>query len=155
MIWTDNLKIVRWFKACKELVANDPDLPIVLNDSEFVFWANQKMHKNSQVSLAYIMSIISYNPNAKSALPPETEAKFGDDFRAWWKFVRMEQELTIYKKMLAKGEPQWQRYDNVLAKRFGKKWHKQELIKMDADVKVTSTLGDKLREISKNKVDNE
>jgi CDP-6-deoxy-D-xylo-4-hexulose-3-dehydrase len=74
-----------------------------------------------QISQSYIKQILSYNPET-STLPSSTVEKFGADFKIWWQSLRIDQELKLYKKMLMNGESSWQRFDNVLAKRFGKKY---------------------------------
>lgn len=139
MLETDNLKIVKWFEYCKKIVNENTDIPVVFTNKEFCDYVNRRVPIQIKISQSYINQILSYNPET-STLPATTEAKFGDEFRAWFDDQRKEQELKLYKKMLMNGESSWQRFDNVLAKRFGKKWQKQDHLKVDQDTKVSGNV---------------
>jgi hypothetical protein len=110
----DDLKIVRWWKQAQKIVLENPDVPVVLNDNEFIDWVNYKVPKEDRISRTYVTQILAYNPET-STLPESTVEKFGAEFKAWWKGLRIEQELALYKAMLSKKEFSWQRYDNVLS----------------------------------------
>ena len=137
----NNLRPSKWMEAAKKIVNENNDIPVVLTNAEFIAYVNRRVPEDVRISVSYINQIISYNPET-STLPSTTEELFGTEFRDWWNDIRQDQELKLYKKMLMNGESSWQRFDNVLAKRFGKKWFKQDHLKLEADVnaKVDTTV---------------
>jgi hypothetical protein len=139
MLDTDNLKIVKWMECAKNAVNEDQDLPIVFSDKEFIEYINYKVPLQIKISKSYIDEVLTYNP-ATSRLSEENYALYGQEFKTWWTHVRKEQELKLYKRMLMNGEVAWQKWDNVLNKRFGRKWVKTEHQTVDQETKVSGSV---------------
>lgn len=120
---TDNLKFVKWFELAKKIVNDNPSMPTVLSNEEFVKYVNTKVPIAVKISKSYIDQILYYNPNT-STLPSKTEEIFGEQFRDWWFSIRVEQQLRLYNKMNT-NERGWQREMEILARRYRHNWAKE------------------------------
>lgn len=141
----DNLKFVKWFELAKKVVSEEPSLPAVLNNDEFIKYINNKVPLPLKISSSYINQILYYNPET-SSLPLKTEEQFGEQFREWWFQIRIEQELSLYKKMNT-NDRSWQRELEILSRRFGKKWQKQDNLKVDADANVKQNVNISFKQV--------
>ena len=137
---TDDLRIVQWFKNAQKIVKDNPDWLVVCSMKEFVNYVNSKQSLPFRISTTYLNQMLSYNPQT-SSLPVETYEKFGYELCEWWQNCKLEQGMAIYQKMMS-NPTCWNREDTVLTKRFGHKWWKTEVQKVDAtvDAKVDTTI---------------
>lgn len=137
MLETDNLKFVKWFESAKKIVNDNPDIPVVLSNADFVKYVNSKVPLPIKISKSYIDQILYYNPNT-STLPSRTEELFGEQFREWWNICRVEQQLKLYKYMKS-DDKAWQREKFILERRFRDNWEeiKQETYNGPTEIKVT------------------
>jgi hypothetical protein len=144
-----NKKFYKWFELAKQIVKDKPSVLTALNEDQFVAYLNYDMPIQVQLSKDYVKKLSQRTPDGIcDEARPNYEA-----FQEWWKKQKADQQIAIYDKLKMNGNTTYQRELEILSRRFTG-WGKQDHLKLDADVKVTSTLGDKLRKISKTKVDN-
>lgn len=141
-----NNKFLFWFHEAKRICEENKDAFVVFDtNEEFVLWILAMMNETSRLSAKTILNYIYENKHVDSM---SDEQKYAvKEFREWFAGEKAKQQMNLYKKMNTNNSC-WQREDNILAKRFGKKWQKQDNLKLDAEVKV-SNLSEKLRKLAK------
>ena len=137
-----------WFDEAKLVCEKDPDIFVLFNstDTQFINYITYKMPIESRMSAR---SVLRYLYDSQCEPLSEELTKIVEEFRSWFEYMRVEQQSQIYKKLKMNGNSTYNRELEILARRWNKPWCKKDHQTIDADVKVTNTLCDKLRSIAK------
>ena len=152
----ESAKFPRWFLEAKAIVEQNPDIAVCLSVKEFFHYINEQVSLPVKLSESYTIQIVYFDDKTKSTIGDAMMEQFGKQFKEWWFLQRTNQQLKLYSR-LKSNDKNHQRELEILARRYHANWGNKDRLRIDANVKsvVTHTLCDKLRKLTKTKVEDD